>query len=196
METQVKVTLFILIVMTLSIQSQNTYLKITEDDKISVSYPPGTKFELKDNLGYIILKESDTELVYKIDSDYTLEVFPTYKKDKDVYNLTNGKIELVSNADYMNAIKHKKGAYQSYGVSLDKASYMDSTVKKGETNTVLEFSNGVVFKYTDGNVSAIWNDEEVEVKGKYLIYSDAGVVKISYNPKNKEMWWTYEPNEK
>lgn len=176
--------------------SQNTYLKISEDNKMSVSYPPGTKFELKDSRGYIILKESDIELVYDINGIYTLQVFPTYKKETDVYNLINGKIELVSNKEYMDSIKHKKDAYQSSGVSLDNTIYTNSLVNKGETNVALEFSNGVNFRYTDGKVFATLNDNDVEVKGNYLIYSESGVVKISYNPQNKELWWTYEPNER
>jgi hypothetical protein len=198
MKTEVKgkLTLIILMLMTFSIQSQNTYLKISEDNKTAVSYPPDTKFILTNANGYIILKESDTPLVYKIDGAYKLEVFPPYKKESDVYNLKNGKIELVSNKEYMDSINHKKGAFQSYGVSLDNTIYTYSTVNKAETNVVLEFSNGVVFKYTDGNVFATLNGNDVEVKGQYLIYSESGVIKISYNPKNKQVWWTYEPNDK
>jgi hypothetical protein len=132
-------------------------------------------------------------LIYKIDESYTLTVFPTYKKEKDVYNLINGKIELISNAEYIIGIPHEKSVYQSYGVSLDKTTYSSSTINKGESNVVLEFSNNVVFYYTDGDVRATLNSIDVEIKGKFLIYSESGVVKISFNPKNKDLWWTYEP---
>lgn len=198
MKTPAKITFTLIISMIISIsaKSQNTYLKISEDDKTSISYPPESKFTLTDSNGYVVLKNTSKPLLFKIDKAYKLEVFPSYKIESDVYNLTNGKIEVVSNADYLNAGKHKKGAFQSYGVSLDKTSYIDSSVKKGETNVVLEFSNGVIFKYKDGKITATLNNKEVEVKGHYLIYSDSGVVKISYNPKNKELWWTYEPANK
>lgn len=188
------IALIIIIISSLASHSQNVYLKISEDNKTSVSYPPGTTFELTNKHGEVILKDTEKPLVFKIDEPYTLYIFPEYKTEKDVYNLSNGKIELVYNADYINSIKkHKNRKYQSYGVSLNNTSYMASTTKKGETNVTLEFSNGVVFKYTDGKVTATLNDQEIEVKGKYLIYSEDGVVKISYNPKNKQIWWTYEP---
>lgn len=175
--------------------SQNIYLKISEKDKLSVSYPPGTTFELKNDQGNIVLKDIDSVLVYKIHSPHTLEIFPSYKQGKDIYQLTNGKIELVSNLDYMNSIKHKKGYYQSNGVTLLKSTYTKSSVNENETNVALEFSNGVMFFYKDGKVSAKLNDNEVDVKGRYLVYSDSGVVKISYNPKIKELWWAYEAIE-
>jgi hypothetical protein len=186
------ITLLIMAVSNLGF-AQNIYLKISEENKTSVSYPPGTTFELKNKHGYIILKESETPLIYKIDESYTLTVFPTYKKEKDVYNLINGKIELISNAEYIIGIPHEKSVYQSYGVSLDKTTYSSSTINKGESNVVLEFSNNVVFYYTDGDVRATLNSIDVEIKGKFLIYSESGVVKISFNPKNKDLWWTYEP---
>lgn len=195
MITQLKtiVSLIVLVILAYQLQSQNIYLKISEANKTSISYPPGTKFELKNNQNYTVLKEGETPLVFKIDEPYTLYVFPDYKSGKDVYNLSKGKIELVSNEVYMNAIKtHKQESYQSNGVTLDNTYYSASTIKKGETNVILEFSNWVVFSYLDGNVTAIINNDAVDVKGNYLIYTKEGVVKISYNPKNKQVWWTFE----
>ena len=172
--------------------AQNTYLKISQDYKTSISYPPGTKFELKDSRGYIVLNENASVFTFKIDQAYTLNVFPTYKKEMDTYNLTNGKIELVSNGDYMNNTRHQKDFYQSNGVFLENSIYTDSEANPKETNVFLEFSNGTTFSYEDGKVSATLNGKEVTVMGTYLIYSDSGIIKISYNPKNKELWWTYE----
>ncbi len=173
--------------------TQNSYLKISEESKSSVSYPPGTKFELINSNGDIILKETEIPMVYNIAESYTLNVFPPYKKETDVYSLTNGKIELISYDNPMNPANHTKGGYQSNGVSLDKTTFTNSEINKGQSNVTMEFSNGVIFNYADGEFNATLNGETVDVKGKYLITTVFGIIKISYKPSNKEIWWVYEP---
>ncbi len=62
-----------------------------------------------------------------------------------------------------------------------------------DSNVVMEFSNGIVFTYADGKCNASLNGTYADVKGKYLITTEFGLIKISYNPKNREFWWVYEP---
>ena len=172
--------------------TQNTYLKISEDNKISVSYPPGTTFELKNKHGYIILKQSSTPLVFKIDEPYTLDVFPTYKSKKDVYKLSDGKIELVSNAEYINHVKKEKTA--SHGVTGEKIITNSKTIK-GFKNIVFKLSNGITFQYTDGKYNAFLVEEQnyLNIEGRYVIRSELGILKLSFNPKNAETWWVFDP---
>lgn len=173
--------------------SQNTYLKISEDNKASVSYPPGSKFELKNKHGYIILKESDTPLVFKINETYTLDVFPTYKLKKDIYKLSDGKIELVSVAKYMNHLENGKAKSTSHGVTGEKI-ITNSKTMKGFKNIVFKLSNGITFQYTDGKYNAFLVEEGhyLHIEGKYLIKSKLGTLKLSFNPKNAETWWVFE----
>ncbi|GAA4961498.1 hypothetical protein GCM10023315_06910 [Algibacter aquimarinus] len=173
--------------------TQNTYLKITENNKTSISYPPETKFVLKNKEGYYILKESNTPLVFKIDEPYTLDVFPDYKKEKDVYNLTNGKIELIYNPSYDSNYIENRVKHESNGISLVKTTFTNSTLNEEESNVIIEFSNGVIFSYTDEKVVAKLNGVSLHINGKYLIYSDSGIIKLSYNPKSKQIWWVFEP---
>ena len=57
--------------------AQKTYLKIVQDGHATY-YPPGTRFQLKNPHGYIILKYSETPRVENIDGDYTLIVSPNW----------------------------------------------------------------------------------------------------------------------
>lgn len=70
-----------------------------------------------------------------------------------------------------------------------------SKVKKGRKNLVLKFTNGIKFSYIDGKTGATLNGKDIYVKGKYLVYSKLGVVKISFNPKNGETWWVFDADK-
>lgn len=189
------VTLFILTISSF-VCAQNLYLKISEEDKTSVSYPPGTAFELKNKHGYIILKSSETPLTFIIDEPYMLTVFPSYKNEKDVYKLNKGKIELVSNKTYMNHIKHEKQKFHSKGVTGEKNITNSKTIEDNK-NIVFNLSNGITFQYKDGKYNAYLNDPEnyLNIQGKYVIESELGTLKISFNPRNGETWWVFDPKE-
>ncbi|MGC1203802.1 MAG: hypothetical protein WA839_02830 [Flavobacteriaceae bacterium] len=189
-------TLVTILILTLSSLAftQNLYLKISEENKMSVSYPPETKFELKNKHGYIILKESKIPLVYKIEEPYTLTVFPSYKNEKDIFKLTNGKIEIVSNKEYMDSIKNKNKKISSHSVTGEKIITNSKTIK-GFKNIVFKLSNGITFQYTDGKYNAFLVEEEnyLNIEGRYVIKSELGTLKLSFNPKNAETWWVFNP---
>lgn len=78
----------------MNMNAQETYVKVTKGTDV-LHYPPGTKFDLKNPHGYIILKYSQTPRVEEIDGDYKLVLNPDSKK-KDIIKLQNGdKVELV-----------------------------------------------------------------------------------------------------
>lgn len=170
--------------------AQNTYLKITSIDTTTISYPPHTSFELKNELGYIVFKNNHTPSIFLIDKPHVLTVFPSYKVGKDVYHLTDGKLELAEIRDY-----ESRGTYDyvSNGV-IANFIVSDSKKIKGSKNIVFTLSNGIIFNYTDGKYYAYLHNEEnfLNIEGKYLVESDYGILKISFNPKNGEVWWVFD----
>lgn len=57
----------------------------------------------------------------------------------------------------------------------------------------IRFSNGIHMFIGDERVEASLNGEPLKVEGKYLIQSDLGQVKISFDRSNGEIWWVFEP---
>lgn len=174
--------------------AQKTYLKIYQNDseKSTIMYPPGTNFNLKTKEGYIILKNSDTPRSFKIDDIYTLEVFPNYKDDIDTYKLSQGKIELVATETFFKTNpKIKTLLIDDKNVTSHKK-LTDSKINKGFKNLEFELSNGIMFTYKDGKYFAELDDEYLDIQGKYYIESKLGILKLSFNPKNGEVWWVFE----
>ena len=183
------------IVVSNSATAQKTYLTIFESDKKEdqISYPPGTAFELMNAEEEVILTEESEAGTYKITEPSTLIVSPTYKEETDRFELSEGSIQI-------NLTKHffkneKIGySYHSNGVTADKT-LTYSEKNPNMQNVKLELSNGIIFKYTDGYATATLNNEELRIEGKYLVYSELGVAKISFNPKNGVLYWVFEPKK-
>ena len=174
------------------LNAQKTYLKIYKDNSSDnvIMYPPGTKFELRNPQNYIILKNNETPSVHKINGDYTLTVYPNYKKDKDVYKLTKGKVELALTKDF--------GKRQNKFIRIDKNAITahkkvtDSEVYEGEKNLEFELSNGITFSYKDGKYYAKLKDDYLNIKHKYIIESKLGTLKLSFNSSTGTLWWYFE----
>lgn len=192
----------------------STYLKIKIDDQKEISYPPGTGFVAEDASGTTVLSPSRLEQIkeYKITEPITLWVFTAWNDEPDTYELSSGKLVLgTSRYDYDKEsgfdfsrfkkrynYSHKKeeeayGAWKgtSNGVYITKRRFFDYDEATGY-DTSLEFSNDVVFYYRDGEVEAWQDGKTLKIEGKYLIYTNLGVIKLSYNPVNKEIWYVFE----
>ena len=194
-----KITALVLcLFMTLIGYSQTTYLKISKSDKNNdyEMYPPGTKFELKNEHGYIVFKNSDDPGEIDIDGDYTLYVYPSWKKTPDVIKLKEGRLEKVLKKTYTIPI-HEYNTIESNGVTAN-FKVTDSEDFKGKKNLYFELSNGITFRYSDGKYNAYLNDEEnyLNIVNKYLVESKMGTLKLSFNPNNGETWWIFEPTKK
>ncbi|MDO1501031.1 hypothetical protein Q2T40_12895 [Winogradskyella maritima] len=177
--------------------AQETYLKITKSDKENdfEMYPPGTKFELKNKHGYIVFKNSNDPGIITIDDAYTLYVYPSWKNDADVFNLKEGKIENVLTSAH-SQMPTKAYSIKSNGVS-GSYTVTDSKDRKGKKNLQFKLSNGITFLYEDDKYRAYLNEEYnyIRIKGKYLIESELGTLKLSFNPDNGVVWWVFEPKE-
>ncbi len=176
-----------------SLSAQETYLKIykTDEQHDQIMYPPGTKFEVRDAEGNLLFNETNYSGEFQVNQAITLTVRPNYKNDADVYELSEGKIELAKTKDFF-PTQPKKKKYHSYGVEAKKE-VSNSKILDGMKNLTLTFSNGVIFNYIDGKASASLHGESLKIKGKYLVYSELGVAKVSFNPSTGTTWYVFEP---
>ena len=193
--TMKKLVLLILVCLIFgSTYAQKTYLKITTKDETlnTIMYPPGTKFELKTEHGYLIFKNSDDPGLVEINEKHTLFVYPSWKDDADVFELTNGTVEKVLTPTYTES-KDEKYNYSSNGVTAI-STVTDSKERKGKKNLNFKLSNGITFIYEDDKYRAYLNkpDNYIRIKGKYVIETEIGTLKLSFNPSNGVVWWIFE----
>ena len=178
---------------------QDHYLQIVLNDGVDISYPPNTGFVLQNETGSAILNPGRLKQLesFTISKAVTLFVFPNYKNEPDVYEITSGVL-------YMKPVTYDKETYppapsvssremSSNGVTLLNKRFFDYDVKTG-FDTSLEFSNDVVFYYRDGKAEAWQNGKTLEIEGNYLIKTETGILKISYNPTTKEFWYVFDKN--
>lgn len=71
----------------------------------------------------------------------------------------------------------------------------DSKSLESKKNLYFKLSNGIEFSYVDGKYNATLNNKYLDIKGKYVINSKLGTLKISFNPNNGETWWVFESKE-
>ncbi|AXG71694.1 hypothetical protein KORDIASMS9_03951 [Kordia sp. SMS9] len=213
---------FMLAVCTLGMQASEldnrSYLKIELNEQEYISYPPKTDFLAKDVDGKVILNPSTLEKlkVYAIEKPITLYVFPSWRDEPDVYTLKSGTLYMKkTDRDYTKVAKKQKhspsndhfsrptdGSEQqkaskrmtSNGVYLVGKRFYDYDAKNGY-DVSLEFSNDVVFTYKNGFVNAWQYGEELVIENKYLVKTEQGTLKISYNPKTKKVWWVFDKDK-
>lgn len=177
--------------------AQNTYIKFKVDDKESkyIMYPPGTKFEVKTKEGYIQMKNSENPYKLYIESEgFRLYVYPTYKSEKDVYHLEKGaSLELVLTKHFKDNDSNNLNYNHNSLTGLKKIT--DSKSLESKKNLYFKLSNGIEFSYVDGKYNATLNNKYLDIKGKYVINSKLGTLKISFNPNNGETWWVFESKE-
>ncbi|WP_435413136.1 hypothetical protein [Psychroserpens mesophilus] len=207
--TFTSLVILILLLISYFAEAQNTYLKITLSDQKNdyVSFPPNTKFELFDATDTKVYSNSDRIDMYKIDTMHTLVVYPSWKDTTDTFKITNGKVEQVDNSAYFKALsEHSKNQTNNYGAySYDETQFTNgltmkkiiypSAVNPELYNATFEFNNGISASYLDGKFVATLNNKQLQVEGHYLIYSNYGLIKLSFRPSNGETWWVFEPKE-
>lgn len=172
---------------------QKTYLKVqlSKDKTNVVYYPPGTQFELKNKHGYTLLKYSETPKVYKIDEEHTLYVYPNYKENAEKFKLKPGsRVELALTKNFGKE-RRKNIVINKYAINAYKKVFNSEKIK-GKKNLEFELTNGVKFEYIDGKYNASLKGKYLDIKGKYLIKSKLGLLRLSFNPTSGEVWWIFE----
>jgi hypothetical protein len=193
---------------------EHFYLKIIIENKHEISYPPGTDFVAENMGGNVVLNPELLEglKIYSVTEPITLYVFTSWNDEPDTFELTNGKLVLAiseysynhtTTYDYKGSqygrTKNKEKTTAPYGkwngssngVKITNARFFSYDSLTGY-DTSIEFSNGVIFYYRDGKAEAWQNGKELSVTGKYLIETSAGIIKLSYDPTNKEIWYVFD----
>ena len=194
--------------------NEHTYLKINLHQK-TISYPPGTPFVAKDAKGVVVLSMYDLKIAkkYEITEPITLVVYVSWSDSPDVYTLKNGTLSLE------HAKQHRKKEV-SKEKTPPKAYFQQDSERDASTHTSektydnvylikkqyfsydedtgydvsLKFSNGIQFLYKDGKANAWKDGKELNIKHKYIIQTDEGALKLSYNPQTQKIWWIFDKN--
>lgn len=179
------------------------YLKIKRTNGKEISYPPGLKFVVEDNDGNTILSPSDLEAlkIYDIEKPIVLYVFTYWNDQPDMYTLDSGKL-LYIKKHTNDTSNNKSDTYakrrKSHEIWMPSSGQQKIFIKqkqyfandtKTSYNLSIEFSNNVIFYYKDGNASAWQNGKKLNITKNYFIETNEGVIKLSYNPQNKKLWW-------
>lgn len=175
-------------------QAQDNFLTVINPDEwdSELMYPPFTKFELRNEANELVFSDQSANRTFKIDGNYTLKVYPSWRENADVFKLKSGRLELRDAIRVKSNPKKKYKGYSSHGITVEKE-LSPSQKHYGLQNVKLTFSDGVVFTYTDGDYMATLNGKQLEISDKYLIYSILGIHKVSYNPSNGKVYWVFEP---
>lgn len=182
----------IVLFVTINIHAQKTYVKITKGEEV-MYYPPGTQFELKNQHGYIILKYSQTPRVEKIEGDCKIFLHVSWRNEPEVIELSKGdEVELEATQNFGKVKRNPKEIYINQNEIVAHKKLTDSKKYKGKKNLSFELSNGIKFKYEDGNYYAKYRRDTVKIKGKYVIPTKIGTLKLSFNPNNGVVWWIFE----
>lgn len=196
-----------------------SYLKIYLEDNTEISYPPGTGFVAEDEDGNTVLnpKSLEDKKIYEVKKPITLWVFTSWNEEPDVFEMNSGKL-ILGKSDRTYSKKNKvdtgkkptdhysrptdidpeskygKWVGNSNGLSLNTSRFFSYNMETGY-DASLEFSDGTIFYYKDGKASAWKDGKDLIIEGKYMIKTNDGTIKLSYNPKTKKIWWVFDKNE-
>jgi hypothetical protein len=179
--------------------AQNVSLKIQNDD--SYYYPSNLEFEVIDDQGKTVLTQNDLEAnkPIVIEGNYTVNVFTTWGTGKDTFKVEDKA--LISFEEQGNKVNLNKDmnccsdTYTGYGESW-KENQPDIINQSFEANSdgyaaIIEFENDIFFNYLDGEAKITQNGKTLKLVGKYVAKTSEGYLKLSYNPKNKELWYVF-----
>lgn len=182
--------------------AQDYYAVVKKNDAVTYNYPENTKFTLYDAQNKATKINEQNGL--SVTGDYRIEATVSWKDTPDIIESDGGTLEMFT-------LKNNRSNTLENYVPIGLPTYDDSkdyfkpqlekkiltaSDKTPETyNALFEFTNGMVFQYTDGTVRAYENGKELKVFGNNLIAGATQTLKISYDPKTKEMWYVFEKNK-
>lgn len=196
-----------------------TYLKIQFENGSEINYPPKTRFVAEDENGNAVLspKGLEEQEIYKVEKPITLYVFTSWNDEPDVYKMKTGQLVLGKSEKTFTNIPHtKKGkkANDHYGRPTDRGTVNEYGGWTGNSNGMtitssrffdydeetgydasIEFSDGTIFYYRKGKAKAWKDGNKLTIKGKYLIETTRGIIKLSYKPETKKIYWVFDKSE-
>ncbi|WGK63902.1 hypothetical protein [Croceiramulus getboli] len=190
------ILLLFMLVNSFLIQAQSyTHLVIDRGEGMEseINYPPGTEFFLFNEANDMVLSNDNLKEPYAINGLHTLLVTPNYKEGTDKYRMDSGRIYLKT-VEYDNKVKPYSENRKGIEITAKKEYFEAKDPDK--KNILVIFNTGLVFRYFDGVARAWYDNEEVDVRGRYLVDTPEGTAKISYNPQNGELWWVFDRSER
>lgn len=167
------ITLLIILIVS-TIQAQD-YYEIKTENHVVYNYPK--------NIDLTVTDENGSTSKVALNKTYKeISINASWNEYPEVYK--NATITLV---------KRNEPYYET----ITKPTLLEKKIEKSTTieNTYTlkaVFSNGLIFEFIDGKVSAKQNDIELEIKNKYLVQTNEGLFKISFYPKKGEFWYVIE----
>ncbi len=172
----------LLFVMALAYCQAQDYYEIRTENQMIFNYPKSVGFSL---VGYD--GSSEDELV--MDKKYKeIQVEAPWYDTPMVYrNAEIGLVKRVQRAvsvstNYPEAAKPKEV----------ERSIQKSLKREGRYNLELTFSNDLLFSYQDGDVKATQKGVDLIIVNHYLVQTEEGLFKISFNPANGQLWYVIE----
>lgn len=169
-----------------------------------IYYPKGSTYRV-----YLTKKDKETvttEDFVTYQGNMQLTIYPKFRKYKPIHFDIKGKrlrifwtaqgaFDAGFGADWNNDSEtvNENSSENSSKITLKKE-LIASKKYSGKYNVTLTFSNGIVFKYTDGKFNAKLHDKYINIKGEYMIEMESGILKFSYNPKTGKVWWIFDKN--
>ena len=175
-------------------QTEGLSLELERDGPQLITYPPQTEFYLFDDTGEVILADGDLLSDYTIHSKQILLVKPPYKDGYDRFSLRPGDQLSLPSKQVENLPKQAENTYGTYTGPITLKKEFLSPSMDGQRNVLLIFSNGLVFRYFNGQTRAWVDGEEVPVQGKYIVQMGSETVKFSYDPDSGRVWYVVEHN--
>lgn len=178
------------------------YVAVVAMDDVTYYYPEKTIFRLYDSKNEVTLIEKDKPI--EVSGDYRLEADVFWKDTPEIIKSNGGSLAIYfKENNYFKSLNGDKASKKRkvYGVAYNaprekSRDFSPSKEVPGTHNVSFAFSNGINVSYADGVVIANQNGRPLQVKGHYIIYGKEDILKLSYNPKNKEVWYYFEKNKK
>lgn len=194
----------------------NDLAKEVNDEQVLV-YPEGTAYKVMQQSGELLSPtEREGGALTFAPGKFKLMVYPSYRPEQaDEFTLVNkqlrvfetpwdakrmgyaknwkeGKI-ILNHDDGTQYISRPYAVERTYSNNelLQKKVVAASDERPGRYNLKLYFKNGLQFHYIDGQARAELDGEPQIVEGAYIVHTDLGTAKISFNPENGDTWWVF-----
>lgn len=184
-------------------RAQDYFAVVKKNDNLTYNYPASASFTLVDADGSKTTIQKDDAVT--VSGDYRLEVVVPWKDTPDIVTSDGGQLEIFilensweeSQTNTARSTRYTFDATKDYEKpQIEKKTITASTTYPGTYNLVLVFTNGLVFRYVDGIARAYENGHELPIAGAYVVAGTEDTLKLSYNPKNQELWYVFEKTKK
>jgi len=146
---------------------------------------------------------TDDKTSYLVRGNFSIKLYPSYTTTSQVLDFTDSEVQIFTTPKAAKAAGFKSNFHWQINPKAKNYGRYDGSVKVEKQlstfdrfpyryNVQLDFSNGVQSKYFDGTVTATQAGKDLTIDGKYLVQTKNGMLKISFDPKDGEMWYVFE----